>query len=103
MKRIMRKFWQRVQRKSSPADSIEPSQAVRATADYASDQPITSAIDDRFGRWPFASRIAETLATRTDRSSVVIGMYGPWGDGKTSTLRLIEEALSVRPRGLRVI
>jgi KAP family P-loop domain len=60
---------------------------------YSSDQPITGRREDRFDRWPFAQRIAETIARRRETSSLVIGIYGPWGDGKTSVLRLMEEAL----------
>jgi hypothetical protein len=61
---------------------------------YSSDKPIESKEDDRFNRWPFSKRIADTLATRTDPSSVVIGLYGAWGEGKTSALRLMETALA---------
>jgi KAP family P-loop domain len=61
---------------------------------YSSDQPISSRTEDRFNRWPFAQRIAETIASREDVSSLVIGIYGPWGDGKTSVLRLMEEAFA---------
>lgn len=60
---------------------------------YSADQPIRSKDEDRFNRWPFAKRIAETLAARRDPSSLVIAVYGPWGDGKTSTLLLMEAAL----------
>ncbi len=60
---------------------------------YSSDQPISSRGEDRFNRWAFARRIADTLAGRKDAASIVIGLYGPWGDGKTSTLRLMEIAL----------
>jgi hypothetical protein len=69
---------------------------------YSSDQPIRSKGQDRFNRWPFAQRVAETLAGRTDSSSLVIGIYGPWGDGKSSTLFLMEEALAKQPNVLRV-
>ena len=58
-----------------------------------SDQPIRSKSEDRFNRWAFAKRIADTFASRNDVASIVIGLYGPWGDGKTSTLRLMEAAL----------
>lgn len=61
---------------------------------YSSDRPIRSRREDRFGRWPFAKRIADTLANRIDPESLVIGLYGPWGDGKSSTLHLMEESLS---------
>ena len=59
---------------------------------YSSDQPITSHENDRFDRWPFAHRIAKTIARRHESSSLVIGIYGPWGDGKTSVLHLMKEA-----------
>ncbi len=60
---------------------------------YIADQPIASKSEDRFNRAPFATRIAETLATRSDPSSIVIGLYGPWGDGKTSVLEMMQEEL----------
>lgn len=60
---------------------------------YAGDQPIESKVADEFHRWPFAKRVADTLASREDPSSLVVGIYGPWGSGKTSTLYLMEEAL----------
>jgi len=60
---------------------------------FFSDQPIRSKSEDRFNRATFAKRVADTLATRPETSSLVVGLYGPWGDGKTSTIALIEEAL----------
>jgi predicted KAP-like P-loop ATPase len=59
---------------------------------YSSDQPIHSREEDRFNRWPFTQRIAETIARRSDPSSLVLGIYGVWGDGKTSALHLLETA-----------
>lgn len=60
---------------------------------YASDAPLTSREKDRLKRWPFAARIAETLATRSDPTSLVIGVYGRWGEGKTTVLEFIAQAL----------
>jgi predicted KAP-like P-loop ATPase len=57
------------------------------------DRPIQTAAEDRFQRAPFARRIAEVICTRRDPATLVIGLYGPWGDGKSSTLSLIKEAL----------
>ena len=62
-------------------------------ANYSSDAPISSPDNDRFSRWPFSKRISEVIAKRTDPSSIVIGLYGAWGDGKTTVLNFIEEAL----------
>jgi predicted KAP-like P-loop ATPase len=61
---------------------------------YSSDYPIRSKREDRFNRVPFAARVADTAATWRDPSSIVIGLYGPWGGGKSSTLNLMEEALA---------
>lgn len=77
-------------RKTEPADSLRPTPHTQ----YSSDQPIRSRANDQFNRSPFARRIAEILVRRADPSSLVVGIYGPWGDGKTSTLNLLEEALS---------
>jgi hypothetical protein len=57
------------------------------------DRPIQSAAEDRFDRAPFARRIAEVIRNRRDPATLVVGLYGPWGDGKSSTLSLIKEAL----------
>jgi predicted KAP-like P-loop ATPase len=57
---------------------------------YSSDHPIHNPAEDRFNRWPFAKRIADTLRDRKDLSCLVLGIYGAWGEGKTSVLNLIE-------------
>lgn len=59
---------------------------------YMNDAPLTEEKDDRFRRWAFAQRIAETIATRVDTSSIVIAIYGAWGDGKTTVLNYVEKA-----------
>jgi predicted KAP-like P-loop ATPase len=67
--------------------------AAKDRTQSADDAPISSKAQDRFSRWPFAERIANVLAARTDSSSLVVGIYGPWGDGKTSVLNMMVEAL----------
>lgn len=42
---------------------------------------------------PFARRIVHAIANRTDPSSLVIGIYGRYGEGKTSVLNLLREEL----------
>jgi len=60
---------------------------------YIADSPITDPALDRFGRWPFAQRVAQTIASRRDPSSIVVAVYGAWGEGKTTVLNFIENAL----------
>ena len=60
---------------------------------YVADAPISNPAEDRFSRWPFAKRIADTIATRTDPSSLVIAIYGAWGDGKTTVLNFVAKEL----------
>jgi KAP family P-loop domain len=60
---------------------------------YLSDVPIQTPEQDRFNRSGFARRIADTIRNRTDSSSLAIGVYGAWGDGKTSVLNLIKTTL----------
>ena len=65
-----------------------------STPTFAADAPIADPALDRFGRWPFAERVAKILAMRQDPSSLVVGLYGAWGEGKTTVLRFIERALN---------
>lgn len=66
-------------------------------AQFASDLPIETAAQDRFERAGFASGIARKLAERRDPSSLVVAINGPWGDGKTSVLRMMETELANHP------
>lgn len=65
---------------------------------YIADSPIADPALDRFKRFPFAQRIAQTIASRRDASSIVIGIYGAWGEGKTTTLRFVEKELRKHPK-----
>lgn len=73
------------------------------------DEPIGTPAEDLLGRAPFAGRVSEVLddAGRL-ASSTVLGLAGPWGSGKTSTIKLVLSHLGepwrvreVNPWGLR--
>ena len=58
-----------------------------------SDHPIESCSDDALGRASVARRIADQLAHAPMNHSIVFGLYGPWGSGKTSLLNMVCEEL----------
>ncbi|HUT60681.1 MAG TPA: P-loop NTPase fold protein [Phycisphaerae bacterium] len=71
-------------------------------ASYISDAPVLARDQDRFDRWRFAERIADTIASREDASSIVIAVYGAWGTGKTTVLNFIDHCLQQCPGVLAV-
>jgi len=60
---------------------------------YLSDASIDDPDADLFRRKPFANRIADTIASRSDPKSLVVGLYGRWGEGKTTVLNFIERQI----------
>jgi hypothetical protein len=60
---------------------------------YSSDSPVDNQNEDKFSRWNFSERIAKVIAEREDPGSIVIGLYGAWGDGKTSVLNFVQKSL----------
>ena len=75
------------------AQSVTSSQRQSKTQMHP-DRPITTVSNDEFGRAPFARRLAEIIKDWHDPSSLVIGLYGVWGEGKTSCLNLMAEVLA---------
>ena len=59
----------------------------------SSDLPIYKSSEDIFNRSPFAESLAQTIVKYSDSSSFTIGLYGPWGSGKTSLLNMIVESV----------
>lgn len=60
---------------------------------FSSDRPISNQQDDKFQRYEFAKRIANTIVERESEDCIVIGVYGAWGEGKTSVINFIETEL----------
>lgn len=60
---------------------------------FLADKPISEEKEDKFQRYGFSKRIAETILNRTSSDSIVIGLYGAWGEGKTSVLNFIRQEL----------
>lgn len=81
-----------------PAPEAEPQE----TNVYSADAPIVDPLLDRFKRWPFAQRVSDTIVSRTDPSSIVIAIYGAWGEGKTTVLNFIDRELKKSPNIITV-
>ena len=65
-----------------------------ASSTIQSDSPIVLQEQDKFQRHPFARRIAALIETHFKSDSLTIGIYGKWGEGKTSVLNLIRTELA---------
>jgi KAP family P-loop domain len=61
------------------------------------DNPVLDPAQDKFNRLPFAQRIAEVIVSRRDSSSIAIGIYGAWGEGKTTVFNFVEKTLENNP------
>lgn len=58
------------------------------------DSPIYSPDDDELGRKDYAKGIAESIRGYGPQDSVVLGLVGPWGSGKSSLVNMIDAYLS---------
>jgi putative protein kinase ArgK-like GTPase of G3E family len=59
-----------------------------------SDREITAIDQDRFGSQDYADVLAERAATAD--TPLTIGVFGRWGSGKSSLMRLTREKLTER-------
>lgn len=63
------------------------------TSHIHADKPITKQSDDTLGRKNFSDNIARAITNYpTGRESLVMGLYGEWGSGKTSVINMIRES-----------
>ena len=66
----------------------------RETRGLWTDQPILDAGHDRLNFSHYADVLTEVVLTAD--TPITIGIFGPWGSGKTSLMRLIAEQLLTR-------
>lgn len=75
-----------------------------AEGEQWSDAPLKSSEGDQFGRTSYAHSIAKTISeTYSSEESVVYGIVGPWGIGKSSTLVMVEQSLKAIEGDRRLI
>jgi hypothetical protein len=61
---------------------------------FLTDQAVGTEREDEFQRYPFARQIATTIRSRQHTASLVLGLYGKWGSGKSSVLNFIVTELA---------
>jgi hypothetical protein len=61
--------------------------------EFSNDRPLASKSDDKLNRSPFAERVAGILRELPKGAGLVVGIHGPWGDGKTTVLNLLRAEL----------
>lgn len=80
-------------RKNRQADKTGPATTTTTAHPFSADRAIRSATEDRLNRKGFAYAIADAIANWRQRDSLVVGVYGRWGVGKTSIINMVRERL----------
>ncbi|MDR2038583.1 MAG: KAP family NTPase [Bacteroidales bacterium] len=70
--------------------------------DLIADRPAVKESEDKFQRYNFACRIAETITQTKSNDGIVLGIYGSWGEGKTSIINFIDSELSKNNEIIRI-
>lgn len=61
---------------------------------FDADRPIVRSDQDRLNRTLFAKYLARCMLDHKEPESLVVGLYGDWGVGKTSVINLVVEELN---------
>jgi predicted KAP-like P-loop ATPase len=59
----------------------------------SADRPIASRDEDELGRRGFSEALANAIRGWSGRESLVLALYGEWGNGKSSIKNMTIEAL----------
>lgn len=60
---------------------------------FYTDRSLQDESEDKFQRLGFSNRIAQTIIERKSEECIVYGIYGAWGEGKTTVLNFIQNEL----------
>jgi len=94
MKKIFDRIFTREKKKESTNLKVPTQEQVENKNEiYSVDAPISNPNLDEFNRREYSERIAKTIASRKESKSLVIGIYGKWGEGKTTVLNFIDSEL----------
>jgi predicted KAP-like P-loop ATPase len=64
--------------------------SVKENHPFSADRPIEKISEDRLGRSLFSSKLAEAICSWNQDNSLILGLYGEWGTGKTSVKNLFK-------------
>ena len=67
---------------------------MQPTPEFETDGPVTERTGDRLNRSPFVERVAGVLRALPKGTGLIVGIHGPWGDGKTTVLNLLRSELA---------
>src|SRR5258708_31751700 len=70
---------------------------------FSADSPIASRDEDKLGRRGFSEAIAGAIEGWRGKDSLVIGLYGPWGMGKSSVKNMVVDALNADRNQISII
>ena len=62
---------------------------------FRPDQPIQSGKEDILGRQNFSNALATAICSYREKNSIVVGLYGTWGSGKTSIINMALEHVAL--------
>lgn len=71
--------------------------------EFSNDRPLASKADDKLNRAPFAERVAGVLRGLPKGTGLVVGVHGPWGDGKTTVLNMLQADLEADGESATVV
>ena len=59
------------------------------------DSPLVNIVDDKFGREPIVELIVDSInqTVKSEHDCMVYGIYGKWGEGKTSLMNFVKKRL----------
>ncbi len=72
---------------------MKNSDSNKESLEMEADQPLITRTADRLNRVPFINRVAGILTGMQKGEGLVVGIHGPWGDGKTTVLNLLRTEL----------
>ena len=78
-------------RKKKKANAIIAPENDQVPSMFRPDQPILSYKDDLLDRASFARSLGDAILSYKERDSIVLGLLGTWGSGKTSVINMALE------------